>query len=103
MDKFIQEIVSIDRECAKSVEEATKMKNEVQTNMNAKRKEIYDSYMAEQQEIIAQKKQELQAQIDATKSQNEKEFKDSLASLENLYNTKKDTWVDTIVNRCKEI
>ena len=59
--------------------------------------------MAEQQEIIAQKKQELQAQIDATKSQNEKEFKDSLASLENLYNTKKDTWVDTIVNRCKEI
>ena len=92
MDKFIQEIVSIDRECAKSVEEATKMKNEVQTNMNAKRKEI-----------IAQKKQELQAQIDATKSQNEKEFKDSLASLENLYNTKKDTWVDTIVNRCKEI
>lgn len=103
MDKFIQEIVAIDRDCAKSVEDAKQKKNDVQANMNEKKKAIYDTFMQEQQEIIAKHKAKLQAEIEATKARNEQEFKDSLASLQNLYETKKDTWVETIVNRCKEV
>ncbi len=103
MDKFIQEIVQIDRDCAKSVEDAKQKRNDVQTNMNVRKKEIYDSFMSEQQKIIAKHKAKLQAEIEATKTQNEEEFKASLTSLVNLYETKKDTWVETIVSRCKEI
>ena len=103
MDKFIQDIVEVDRDCAKSVEDAKKKRNDVQTNMNAKKKEIYDTFMKEQQAIIAEHKAKLQAEIEATKTRNEEEFKASLASLLNLYETKKDTWVETIVSRCKEV
>ena len=103
MDKFIQEIVAVDRDCAKSVEDAKQKRKDVQANMNAKKKEIYDVFMHEQQAIIAEHKLKLQNEIEATKARNEKEFNDSLASLQNLYETKKDTWVETIVNRCIEI
>lgn len=103
MDKFIQEIVAIDRQYAKKVEDAKQKKSDVQSNMNAKKKEIYNAFMAEQQKIIAEHKASLQAEIQATKTQNEEEFKASLASLQNLYETQKDNWVESIVNHCKEI
>lgn len=103
MDKFIQEIVAIDRQCAKLVEDAKQKKSDIQSNMNAKKKEIYDAFMKEQQQVIAEHKAKLQAEIEATKAQNEEEFKASLASLQNLYETKKDDWVETIVNRCKDV
>ena len=59
--------------------------------------------MTEQQKVIAEHKEKLQAEIEATKAQNEKEFEASLASLQNLYETQKDSWVETIVNQCKEV
>ncbi len=49
MDKIIDDIVSIDLECSKRVEEAKKKKQDVQANMNAKKKEIYDSFVKEYQ------------------------------------------------------
>lgn len=103
MDKFIQEIVEIDRDCAKSVKEAKKKRSEVQTNMNAKKKEIYEAFMSEQQKIIQEHKDKLQSEIETTKKRNDKEFEASLTSLESQYVSNKDTWVETIVERCKEV
>ena len=68
MDKFIQEIVAVDRQCAKKVEDAKQKKNDVQSNMSAKKKEIYQAFMTEQQKVIAEHKEKLQAEIEATKS-----------------------------------
>lgn len=38
LDKIIDDIVSVDLECSKRVEEAKKKKQDVQANMNAKKK-----------------------------------------------------------------
>ena len=91
MDKIIDDIVSIDLECSKRVEEAKKKKQDVQANMNAKKKEIYDSFV------------KLEAKIQETRVKNEQEYKESLNQLSSLYEKNKDEWVSTIVNRCKEI
>ena len=42
MDKIIQDIVAVDLECSTKVEEAKKKKLDVQSNMSAKKKEIYE-------------------------------------------------------------
>ena len=63
MDKIIDDIVSVDLECSKRVEEAKKKKQDVQANMNAKKKEIYDSFVKEYQVKIDAHKKELEAKI----------------------------------------
>ena len=89
--------------CSKRVEEAKKKKQDVQANMNAKKKEIYDSFVKEYQVKIDAHKKELEAKIQETRVKNEQEYKESLNQLSSLYEKNKDEWVSTIVNRCKEI
>lgn len=103
MDKIIQDIVAVDLECSKKVEEAKKKKQDVQSNMSAKKKEIYDSFVKEYQVKVDAHKKELEAQIQETKVKNEQEYTESLSQLSSLYKQNKDEWVSTIVNRCKEI
>ena len=103
MDKVIQDIVAIDLECSKRVEEAKKKRQDVQSGMSAKKKEIYDSFVAEYQVKMDAHKKELEAQIQETKAKNEQEYNESLSQLTSLYEKNKNEWVSTIVNRCKEI
>lgn len=103
MDKIIQDIVAVDLECSARVDEAKKKKQDVQSTMSAKKKDIYDSFVKEYQVKIDAHKKELEAQIQETKAKNEEEYVKSLSQLSNLYEQHKDEWVSTIVNRCKEI
>lgn len=103
MDKIIQDIVAIDLECSKRVENAKTKKQDVQSHMSAKKKEIYDSFVKEYQVKIAEHKEQLEAEIQATKEKNDQEYKESLNALSNLYDNKKDEWVQAIVTNCKEI
>ena len=48
MDDVIQRLVEIDRKCVERVEKAKAKKLDAQTNMNEKRKEIYDGFVLEQ-------------------------------------------------------
>ena len=63
MDKIIQDIVAIDLECSKRVENAKTKKQDVQSHMSAKKKEIYDSFVKEYQVKIAEHKEQLEAEI----------------------------------------
>jgi len=103
LDKIIHDIVAVDLECSQHVEEAKKKKQDVQANMNEKKKEIYDSFVKEYQVKIDAHKKELEAQIQETKVRNEQEYKDSLHQLSSLYEENKDEWINTIVSHCKEI
>lgn len=103
MDKIIDDIVSIDLECSQRVEAARLKKQDVQANMSAKKKEIYDSFVKEYQVKVDAHKKELEAKIQETKVKNEQEYKESLNQLSSLYEKNKDEWVSTIVDRCKEI
>lgn len=103
MDKVIQDIVAIDLECTQAVEEAKKKKLSIQSDMSAKKKEIYNSFLQEYQSKIDQRKKELQDQINQTKEKNELDYQEALCQLTNLYEENKDQWVATLVDRCKEI
>lgn len=103
MDKIIQDIVAVDLECSAKVEEAKKKKQDVQSNMSAKKKEIYDSFVKEYQVKVDAHKKELEAQIQETKAKNEQEYTESLSQLSSLYEQNKEKWVTMLVNRCKEI
>ncbi len=103
VDKVIQDIVAIDIQCAKAVEEAKKKKQDVQSNMSAKKKEIYDSFVNEYQIKIDARKKELEDSIKDTKEKNEQAYQKSLSQLSSLYEKNKDEWVETLVDRCKQI
>lgn len=102
MDKIIQDIVAIDLEYSQRVENAKTKKQDVQTQMSAKKKEIYDSFVKEYQVKIDAHKKELENQILETKKKNEQEYKESLNQLSSLYEKNKEQWVSTLVARCKE-
>lgn len=103
LDKVIQEIIDIDLACSSRVEEAKKKKIDVQTNMNTRKKEIYDTFVQEYQAKADRHKKALEKQIQETKEKNEKEYKESLEKLSQLYDQNKEQWIKDIVARCKEI
>lgn len=103
MDKIIQDIVMIDLECSRKVEEAKAKKQDAQSNMSAKKKEIYDSFVKEHQEKIVEHKQKLEAEIQAIREKNDQDYKESLKVLSDLYEQNKENWVNTIVANCKKV
>lgn len=100
MDDVIQKLVEIDRKCVERVEMTKAKKRDVQTGMNEKRKEIYDRFVAEQNEQIAKHKAELIDKNEADAKQLEEDYKDTVEKMETLYNQNKDKWVNQIVERC---
>ena len=59
MDDVIQRLVEIDCKCVERVEKAKAKKLDAQTNMNEKRKEIYDDFVLKQNQKIKDYKNEL--------------------------------------------
>ena len=100
MDDVIQRLVEIDRKCVERVELAKAKKLDAQTNMNEKRKEIYEGFVAEQNKKIEEHKTELMNKNQEDAKQLDQDYIDTLANLENLYNQNKDKWIDEIVKRC---
>lgn len=100
MDDIIQRLVEIDRKCSERVEVAKAKKLDAQTNMNAKRKEIYDGFVSQQNQKIEEHKAELMNKNQEDAKLLEQEYRNILNNLENLYNSNKDKWVNEIVERC---
>lgn len=100
MDDVIQRLVEIDRKCVERVEAAKAKKLDAQTNMNEKRKEIYEGFVTEQNKKIEAHKTEMMNKNQADAKQLDQNYQDTIVNLENLYNQNKDNWVNQIVERC---
>ena len=100
MDDVIQRLVEIDRKCVERVEAAKAKKLDAQTNMNEKRKQIYDGFVTEQNKKIEAHKAELMNKNKEEAKQLDQDYNDTVANLENLYNQNKDKWINQIVERC---
>lgn len=86
--------------CVERVEAAKAKKLDAQTNMNEKRKEIYDGFVTEQNKKIEAHKAELMNKNKEEAKQLDQDYNDTVANLENLYNQNKDKWINQIVERC---
>lgn len=100
MDDVIQRLVEIDCKCVERVEKAKAKKLDAQTNMNEKRKVIYDDFVLKQNQKIKDYKNELVNKNQENAKQLDQEFTNVLNNLENLYDSNKDKWVNEIVERC---
>ena len=100
MDDVIQRLVEIDRKCVERVEAAKAKKLDAQTNMNEKRKEIYEGFVAEQNKKIEEHKAELMNKNQQEAKQLDQNYSDMVIKLENLYSQNKDKWINEIVERC---
>lgn len=100
MDDVIQRLVEIDRKCVERVAAAKAKKLDAQTNMNEKRKEIYEGFVTEQNKKIEEHKAELMNKNQDDAKQLDSVYKDTIENLERLYNQNKDKWVNEIVERC---
>ena len=100
MDDVIQRLVEIDRKCVERVEAAKVKKLDAQTNMNEKRKEIYEGFVAEQNKKIEEHKAELMNKNKQEAKQLDQNYSDMVIKLENLYSQNKDKWINEIVERC---
>ena len=100
MDDVIQRLVEIDRKCVERVEAAKVKKLDAQTNMNEKRKEIDEGFVAEQNKKIEEHKAELMNKNQQEAKQLDQNYSDMVIKLENLYSQNKDKWINEIVERC---
>lgn len=100
MEDIIQRLVEIDRQCASKVEAAKSKKLDVQTNMNEKKKEIYNSFIKKQESEIKQHKDTLMEKNLEEASMQDKVYQKTVAKLDSLYQQNQEQWVNEIVNRC---
>lgn len=103
MDKIIGDIVDIDLEQARRVSKAKENKKNVQSDIVQKKKDIYEEFATTYKAQVVQRSEELKAQINETKKQNEQRYDESLKNLDDIYNNKNEEWVSLIVEKCKEI
>lgn len=99
MNNIIKELVAIDAECAKKIEEAQQRKNSVQLVVNQKRDAIYQEYMNKLQVELKEHETKLKEQ-NINLAQNRKEsYDNSLNKMKELYDSNKDKWIAEIVDR----
>lgn len=100
MEDIIQRLVEIDRQCASKVDAAKSKKLDAQTNMNEKKKEIYNSFIQQQtQEVLKHKENLVEQNKIETKKQDEV-YQQTIVSLETVYQANKEKWINEIVDRC---
>lgn len=100
MEDIIQRLVEIDRQCASRVDLAKSKKMDAQTNMNEKKKEIYNSFIQEQVEEVKKHKKTLMERNQIEAKQQDEIYQQTVTSLETVYQENKDKWVNEIVARC---
>lgn len=100
MEDIIQRLVAIDRECASRVEAAKAKKLDAQTNMNEKKKEIYATFIEQQEQEVKKHKTALMTKNEEVSKEQEKYYHETISKLDSLYQEHKDKWVQDIVDRC---
>ncbi len=100
MDKYIEDIVAIDLNCAKAVDDARKKKVDLQGSISEKRKEIYDAYAKEYEQKVHDYQRQLDQTVQEAKAADKQETDQLLQRLFDQYEENKDAWIDALVERC---
>lgn len=100
MNTIIKEIIDADRAAQQAVQKANEEREAARNMMTSKREEIYEAFMKDSQEEIEQKKRELKTIFEKEKRVSEQKYQFSLDALQQLFDEKKDEWVNAIVDSC---
>lgn len=103
MDRFIQDIVDVDRQCVKMIEDAKRKKNNLQSDLNMRQKEIANALIKQQQDDILAFKKDMEDKINDAIKKEDVLFNESLENLKKSYELNKDHWIEEILANCKKV
>lgn len=98
----IRELISLDREAQKRVEQAHEMKvnliKEIAEDKNKISKEAWEEVKRE----VDIRKKELDQEIQNEAQENMNSFKEVSSKIETIFNENKEAWLDELFSRCIE-
>ena len=103
MDTIIRDVIEHDRLARERIDKANHDKFNIQKSINEERDAVTKRYMDASKDEIEQYRKELEAQIEEEKQEQEQAYQMALTQLSDLYQEKKDVWVDELVARCLDV
>lgn len=100
MEQIIQTLLDIDMSGQQLVEQAQQIRQAEQARMDKYKKEMYDRYVAEQQERIEKYKSFAAQDCERQIKELQEEFDAKLARLEEKYAENEQRWTGRILNLC---
>lgn len=103
MDTIIRDVIESDRQARERIDKANHDKFNIQKSINEERDSVTKRYMDASKDEVEQYRKELEHQIDLEKQEQEQAYQKALTQLSDLYDSKKDQWVDELVARCLNV
>lgn len=100
MEQIIQTLLDIDMSGQQLVEQAQQIRQTEQARMDKYKKEMYDRYVAEQQERIEKYKSFSAQDCERQMKELQEEYDAKLARLEEKYAENEQRWTGRILNLC---
>ncbi|MEG0077113.1 hypothetical protein [Anaerorhabdus sp.] len=98
--KDIQDLIHSDEIARKDVDGAHQRKYDLKQKIANEKKHISDEAWEQVKREVDQIKKELDEGIQKATEDNNKEFKDVSSRIQQVYQTKKDEWCETIIKHC---
>lgn len=102
LENTIRKIIEADHEARKRVAETEALRGVVRSQMEAQRMEITKRYKDEINLALQAHKDELKEQKQVVQETKNKEYEETLRTLQDSFTKKKDIWIEEIVKRCLE-
>lgn len=100
MTEIIKRIIEIDKKAVQSVQEAEEKKAQMLADIDRDKETIYEDYHQRAERRISKMKEQSQEESGQQVENLEKRFAAAEKQLEQIYQEKKDTWVQQLYERC---
>lgn len=98
--KDIENLIHTDEKARKSVDDAHQHKYDIKQKIANDKKHISDEAWQQVKEEVDQIKKELDDGIHKASEDNELEYKEISSRIQQVYQTKKEEWMETIIKHC---
>lgn len=100
MEEIIRNIIDADKEARNAVKAKQQERHNIQNLIQEQEKTIKEKYQEETKQCVAQKRVEMNAELDSQTQLEQSDYEKILKSLEMSYEEHKQEWVKEIYDRC---
>lgn len=100
MASIISKVTELDKETREKVRQLEEERDQLPVFLREQRKEMNKTYEAEAKKTISERKKVVDTELKKAQESAEKELTQAINEIQEVYNDKKDEWIETIYLEC---
>ncbi|HOO43444.1 MAG TPA: hypothetical protein PKU69_00095 [Bacillota bacterium] len=100
MASIISKVTELDKQMRQKVKELEEEKAKLPIFLRQQRKDLSAKYEAEAKQQIEARKQKIETDLKDAKNSAEKDLKEAMKEIQDIYQKNKDEWIESIYQQC---